>query len=122
MDTIEAYSVTLTGQGDIFAFFVDKEVFEWITGGKESGRNNQSSWLDQDIPFSAKERIEVINGVDEIEVTCGSLDNDRALHAMSATLILNGKETSKMDSVNELFNFAHKNNIMIIDEYVGNIY
>jgi hypothetical protein len=122
MDLTEVYSVTLIGQGDIFAFLVDKETFDWINCGKETGRNNQSSWIDHDIPDSIKERLKTTHNEDEITITCGSRDNDRAIYAINLSLVLNDVHTPILDSVKELFEFVHDNDLTIVNEYNGHLY
>jgi hypothetical protein len=116
----KAYLVNLSGQGDYYTFLVDKDTFDWILCNKKTGRNGHS-WIDKDVPLAIESRIVAETG-NEITVTSGSLDNDRAIHAMAAPMIVSGEISPVLFSQEKITAYIKKNALEIVDEFDGCIY
>lgn len=78
----KVYLIRLTGQGDIDEKFVDEEAWNWITSndmGQSPEDVGEYSWEDQLVPDSIRKLIESAYDGEEVMITSGSWDNDRAL-------------------------------------------
>lgn len=113
----KCYCVNLTGMGDVECFLVDKEVYDWIVCGQMTGRGQESEWEDQDCPESVQKRIGRT-----VFVTIGSLDNDRALQAQEARLLVDGKESPCFLSEGEALVYVGEKGLSVEDTYHGCLY
>ena len=78
----KVYLIRLTGGGDIDEKFVDEEAWNWITSddmGQRPEDVGESGWDAQLVPGSIKKLMKNLYGEDEVMITSGSWDNDRAL-------------------------------------------
>ena len=90
----KVYLVVLEGGGDLYVKVVDEETFDWICSGK--------GWC--------REKFEGPG------VTSGSLDNDRAIHAIPA----DGYDTYY--TIKEAMQAIKKHGDELEDEYQGCMY
>ena len=79
---IKVYQIKLQGMGDFEEKFVDQEAWDWITSqdpGQLPSDAGESSWEDQIVPDAVRQEIKKEYGGEEIMVTSGSWENDRAI-------------------------------------------
>ncbi len=77
------YLIRLVGGGDVEEKFVGQEIWDWVTStdmGQRPEDIGESSWVDQLMPDSVREELKAEGcSPDDITITRGSWDNDRAL-------------------------------------------
>lgn len=120
---MKAYLVVLTGQGDTDIKLCTKEVFDWITGDKTTGKpENKNSWIDQDVPQCVLDSMENDPCCEEDIYVCdNTLSNDRALNVGEAVITVNGEQAS-FYGIYEAIKFIRENDIEIVDVYEGYVY
>lgn len=115
----DVYLIVLEGQGDLNIKVVDQITWDWIVsddlGTSES--EDCGSWVDTTIPECQRQLIQAAgDDPNNIEITIGSYNNDRAIFAQST----NGYTT--YSSVKSLFDAVITRGDTVIDEYQGCIY
>jgi hypothetical protein len=106
--------LVLRGQGDQYVKLVDEATIEWIARDDTPGREGRETyWVDSAVPPAVKGDL---GDDEEVGVTSGSYQNDRAMHASNVASF------PDFDSVKEAKAHAKANDIEIVDEYHGCIY
>lgn len=121
----EAYLINLEGMGDTSSALVDKEVFEWIESKKTPGRRGkESSWYDESVPAALHEALKKESFYERPYVTSGSMDNDRAMLAVSAPTAEDGSTGVfyQEDMERDVRDWAREHGFEIRDIYVGGLY
>lgn len=103
------FLISLSGQGDVDLKLVTKEVWDWIL----TPFNGKSSGYSEVVPKEVQDEMIKHNGsVDEVFVSIGSYENDRALQAPGISFW----------GHKELIEYVKNNNIEIVEEFEGYIY
>jgi len=98
---MNVHLIILIGQGDTEIKIVDEETFTWIKSPPDQPTSddpryiNKCTWIDSQMPQSQKDKLRAIDGNENVIITSGSWENDRALQACNA----NGYEDIWPDSV-----------------------
>jgi hypothetical protein len=121
------YLINLDGQGDTRSALVAKEVFDWIERKDTPGREgDESMWTDTGIPESLHNALkkESFYSEDEVAVTIGSFDNDRAIIAVNAPYDDMGASGIfySDDDEKSVKRWAREHGFKIEDSYVGGLY
>jgi hypothetical protein len=111
------YLLNLSGPGDTELKLVDKETWDWIFSPWPFIGTKTRSGTDPYTPEGVKARME---NSDDVHITRGSWENDRALQAPAA--VFNGQEIHWFGSIKGLNKFMKDNDIEIEDEYEGCLY
>lgn len=116
---MDVYLIVLMGQGDVDVRVVDKESFDWVNSinmGRPAG-SRESSWVDSCVPESQRALWRAAGEEsDELIITIGSWQNDRALAAQSM---------SGFDHYNTLaaaLKAIYNAQARVVDTYEGMIY
>jgi len=119
----KVFLVMLEGGGDRYIKIVDEETFNWICSddeGRPEGKEDALCWPDQCVPESQLQKMRTLFDSDEDfhlpDVTTGSLDNDRAIHAQPA----DGYD--EYDTIKEAMAAIKENGDKLEDEYEGYMY
>ena len=107
----EVYIIHLDGE-DTYVKLVDKETFDWLSSdpGRPEGK---SSWVDPNVPPAVLARIKKVHG-DEVRITSGSWENDRAIFAEAVY--------GNCDSLKEAFELVRRKNYKVMDTFEGCMY
>lgn len=114
---MKAYLIDCRGQGDVHAALVSQETFDWINSFMNFER--ESTLIDKTVPSRQQECRKKQFGDDEIHITCGSYQNDRAMHVVSD---VNGLEGEIFTDAIELQSAIREHGIVIEDTFEGYIY
>ncbi|MGX1266718.1 hypothetical protein RKD55_004662 [Rossellomorea marisflavi] len=128
---MQAYVITLIGQGDTDVKIVDQETYEWIVSADLGRKGNESGWQDKTCPLTVRKAVWDEMSLREQkhygqmsnfypDITIGSPNNDRALF-VCALKDKSGKELSFWD-IEAYTTYIAKHNVEILDSYEGYIY
>lgn len=110
---MDAYMITLSGQGDTQILLVDKSMWDWVM-------SPDPNVIDPDVLKRVQEfgnMSDCNNGLPYI--TAGTAQNDAALQC--ATIVINGVDACFF-KLGKAMAFIKEHNINIIDEWSGYIY
>lgn len=129
---MNAYILSLEGQGDTHIKIVDKETFDWVISENLGNPNNESGWEDKTCPPNVRKRAwedtdastQSLYGSFENfypDITIGSPHNDRALFA-PAVIDENDNKLDFYDDTEAYTNYVTEQGIHIQDSFEGCIY
>jgi hypothetical protein len=124
-ETKPAYLLVMEGQGDTSVKLVTPVIWEWVHSGATTGRQRNASghldsgWYDGDTPASVEAFLKA-TGQPLPFVTCGSLDNDRALQAVGEDVLYD--EYSGDEAVENAEDYARDHGYTIVDRELWCIY
>lgn len=122
---MQVYLIVLQGQGDEYAAIVDKETWDWINSDVPEYAIGKSSWSERaTMPQRVREAIDKANEADpeDPQMTCGSFDNDRAMHVCAYHAALYCDMGDEDETRREAKRWARENGHKIVDTYEGCIY
>jgi hypothetical protein len=117
------YLLVLEGQGDVETKLVTENVWNWIHGPMVGKPNGKNGWPDPTTPESVQKQLRQDEPDDETGlafVTTGSLQNDRALHAVGEEVPFD--EYGGDEGPDDAGAWAKEHGHTIVGEWEGYIY